>query len=109
MNHHFPKLNLISSIENTKLNSNLPPMRMDNINADDKISSFKQTMIDMTKNLNDVANAPDKAIQDMLSGNGADIHDVITAINKAEISVNVATQITTKVIQAYEKITQIQV
>ena len=109
MNHHSPKLNLVSSIENTKLNSNLPPMRLDNINADDKISSFQQTMIDMTKNLNDTVNAPDKAIQDMLTGNGADIHDVITAINKAEISMNVATQITTKVIQAYEKITQIQV
>ena len=109
MNSQFPKLNLISSIENSKLNSNLPPMRMENINADDKISSFSQTMMDMAKNLNDVANAPDVAVQDMLTGNGADIHDVITAINKAEMSVTVATQITTKIVQAYEKITQIQV
>ncbi|MCQ2957664.1 MAG: flagellar hook-basal body complex protein FliE [Candidatus Gastranaerophilales bacterium] len=109
MDKQFPRLNLISSIENSKLNSNLPPMRMENINADDKISSFSQTMIDMTKNLNETANAPDKAIQDMLTGNGADIHDVITAINKAELSVTIATQITTKVVQAYEKISQIQV
>ena len=110
MDKQFPRLNLISSIENSKLNSNLPPMRMENINADDKISSFSQTMIDMAKNLNETANAPDKAMQDMLTGtNGTDIHDVITAINKAEISVSVATQITTKVIQAYEKIMNIQV
>ena len=109
MDKQFPRLNLISSIENSKLNSNLPPMRMENINADDKISSFSQTMIDMAKNLNETANAPDKAMQDMLTGNGADIHDVITAINKAELSVTIATQITTKVVQAYEKISQIQV
>ena len=109
MNSQFPKLNLISSIENSKMNSNLPPMRMENINADDKISSFKQTILDMANNLNNTANAPDKAVQDMLAGNGPDVHDVISAINKAELSVTIATQITTKVVQAYEKISQIQV
>ena len=38
-----------------------------------------------------------------------DIHDVMTAMAKAELGVNIATGITGKVIQAYEKITQIQV
>ena len=109
MYNHVPKLNLISSISNSKLNSNMPSMRLDEINSDNKITSFSQTMVDMAKNLNEVANAPDVAMQDMLTGNGADIHDVITAINKAEMSVTIATQITTKVVQAYEKIMQIQV
>lgn len=109
MDKHFPRLNLVNSITDSKLNSNLPSMRMDSINPEDKITSFSQTMIDMTKNLNEVANAPNTALQDMLTGNGADIHDVITAINKAEMSVTIATQITSKVVQAYEKITQIQV
>ena len=39
----------------------------------------------------------------------SNIHDVMTAIAKAEISVNVATTATGKVIQAYDKITQIQI
>ena len=109
MYNHVPKLNLVGSISDSKLNSNMPSMRLDEINSTDKITSFSQTMIDMTRSLNDVANAPDVAMQDMLTGNGADIHDVITAINKAEMSVTIATQITTKVVQAYEKIMQIQV
>ncbi len=109
MYNHVPKLNLIGSISDSKLNSNMPSMRLDGINSDNKITSFSQTMIDMTKNLNDVVNAPDVAMQDMVTGNGADIHDVITAINKAEMSVTIATQITTKVVQAYEKIMNIQV
>ncbi len=109
MNNHVPKLNLISSISDSKLNSNMPSMRLDNLNSDNKIATFSQTMLDMTKNLNEIANAPDTAMQDMLTGNGADIHDVITAINKAEMSVTIATQITTKVVQAYEKIMNIQV
>ncbi|MBQ3818984.1 flagellar hook-basal body complex protein FliE, partial [bacterium] len=36
-------------------------------------------------------------------------HDVMTAMAKSEIAVNVATQLTGKVIQAYDKIMQIQV
>jgi len=109
MYNHVPKLNLVGSISDSKLNSNMPSMRLDEINSTDKITSFSQTMVDMARNLNEVANAPDVAMQDMLTGNGADIHDVITAINKAEMSVTIATQITTKVVQAYEKIMQIQV
>ena len=109
MKNYVPKLNLLGSMHDSKLNSNMPSMRLDKVNSENKISSFSQTIIDMTKNLNEVANAPDVAMQDMLTGNGADIHDVITAINKAEMSVNIATQITTKVVQAYEKIMNIQV
>lgn len=110
MHKTFPNLNLISSISDSKLNSNIPSVRLDKINSENKVSSFEQTMIDMTRNLNEVVNAPDVALEDMLTGNnGTDIHDVITVINKADLTVTVATQITTKIVQAYEKITQIQV
>ncbi|MDD3594051.1 MAG: flagellar hook-basal body complex protein FliE [Candidatus Gastranaerophilales bacterium] len=109
MDKMFPKINLISSINDSKLNVNQEPVRFDEINSDDKIVSFSDTMVNMTKSLNNVANSPDTAMQDMLTGNGADIHDVMMAISKAEMSVTVATQITTKVVQAYEKIMAIQV
>lgn len=45
----------------------------------------------------------------MSGSNNVDIHDVMTAMAKSEISINVATQITGKVIQAYDKVMQIQV
>lgn len=109
MDKMFPKINLISSINDSKLNVNQEPVRFDEINSDDKLVSFSDTMVNMTKSLNETANAPDTAMQDMLTGNGADIHDVMMAISKAEMSVTVATQITTKVVQAYEKIMAIQV
>jgi len=109
MDSQFPKINVVGSMTGSKLNVNMQPMRMDSIDENNPITSFSQTMLSMTKNLNDATNAPEVAMQDMLAGNGTDIHDVISAINKAEISVNVATQISTKVIQAYEKIMNIQV
>ena len=108
MDSHFPRPNIIGSMANSKLNVNLQPMRLDKVNSNSGVS-FQQTLLSAAKNLNETVNAPETVMEDMLQGNGADIHDVITAINKAELSVSVATQITTKVIQAYDKIMNIQV
>jgi len=71
--------------------------------------SFKNIMSNMAGNLNASVNAPDQMLKDSVAGNGVDIHDVIIAMNKAEIGVNVATQLTTKIVQSYEKIMAIQV
>lgn len=71
--------------------------------------SFKNVMSSLAGNLNQSVNAPDQLLKDSVSGNGVDIHDVILAMNKAEIGVNIATQLTTKIVQSYEKIMAIQV
>jgi len=73
-------------------------------------SSFKGVMSGLAQNLNQDISAPDKLLKSAMSGDSnVDIHDVMTAMAKAEISVNVATQVTSKVIQAYDKIMQISV
>lgn len=62
------------------------------------------------ENLNSEINAPDNLLKDVMSGNkNVDIHDVMTAMAKSEISVNIATQITGKVINAYDRVMQISV
>ena len=47
-------------------------------------------------------------MEDVILGNDPDIHDVMIAMSKAELTVNLATQMTSKVIQAYEKVMSIQ-
>ena len=108
MDKTFPKINMVGSMAQAKLNTNFPPMRTKSVNESSGVS-FSQTLLDAAKNLNETINKPEIVMEDMLQGNGADIHDVITAINKAELSVEVATKITSKVIQAYDKIMNIQV
>ena len=107
-NPFAPKINLISDIKNTKLNVNMTPMRIDGVNENQQVS-FKDTMVNMAKELDTTTKAPDQLLQDAVLGNGADIHDVMIAVSKAELGVNIATQITGKVIQAYEKVIAIQV
>lgn len=84
-------------------------MKIDSI-GETSSTDFKGVMSGLAQNLNQQMNAPDQLLKASMSGNSdVDIHDVMTAMAKAEISVNVATQVTSKVIQAYDKIMQISV
>ena len=44
-----------------------------------------------------------------MGNENVDVHDVMTAMSKAELSITVATTAVGKVIQAYDKIMQLQI
>lgn len=111
MNSNFPQYDLASRIQHTKFASgyNMPSIRMDRVETPET-QDFKQVMSGLVENLNSEINAPDNMLKDVMSGNqNVDIHDVMTAMAKSEISISVATQITGKVINAYDRIMQISV
>lgn len=111
-NGFYPQYNLAGRIQHTKLDTGfggIPSARMDRVETSSS-PDFKQVMSGLIENLNTDLNAPDNLLKDAMSGNNnVDIHDVMTAMAKSEISINVATQVVGKVIQAYDRITQIQV
>jgi len=108
----YPQYDLSMRIQHTKLDtgfSGIPSARLDRIEKPET-QDFKTVMSGLVENLNEQVNAPDNLLKDVLSGNqNVDIHDVMTAMSKADISVNIATQVTGKVIQAYDRIMQLQV
>lgn len=109
---YTPRIDLTGRIQNSPVgNIGMNPMSSMNIDSVDKPeSSFKNVMSGLAQNFNQELNAPEKLLKSAMSGDSdVDIHDVMTAMAKAEISVNVATQVTSKVIQAYDKIMQISV
>ncbi len=111
-NSFYPQYDLAGRIQHTKLDtgfSNMEPARITRM-EDKGMPDFKQVMSGLVENLNTELNAPDNMLKDIMSGSkNVDIHDVMTAMAKSEISINVATQVTGKVIQAYDRIMQIQV
>lgn len=116
-NSFFPRIGQIGGqvadvtgrISNIPSDMGMSPMSSLKVEGTEE-SSFKNVMTGLAQNLNQQISAPDQLLKDAMSGNSdVDIHDVMTAMAKAEISVNVATQLTTKVIQAYDKIMQISV
>ncbi|MBR1460975.1 flagellar hook-basal body complex protein FliE [bacterium] len=98
-------------IQHTKFSSgmNMPSIRMDSVEKPET-ADFKTVFSGLVENLNNEMNAPDNLLKDVMQGNeNVDIHDVMVAISKSEISVNVATQLVGKVINAYDRISQMNV
>jgi flagellar hook-basal body complex protein FliE len=107
----FQSVGLVGKIQNSPIGSSgIMPMSPTDSLDETKKSSFKDVMGGLANNLNQSLDAPDKLLKSSMSGDSdVDIHDVMTAMAKAEINVSVATQVTSKVIQAYDKIMQISV
>ena len=110
---YFPNYDLNSRISGTKLDTgigyNMPTARLDSINNNEAVN-FKDVLSGLVDNLNEQVNAPDNLLKDAMQGNkNVDIHDVMIAMSKSEISVNIATQIVGKVINAYDRVMQISI
>lgn len=71
--------------------------------------TFKDVMVGLVKDTDKTLNYPDELMHRALTTGDVDIHEVMIANTKADMAVNIASQVVTKVIQAYERVQQIQV
>ncbi len=111
MTSYFPQYDLAGRIAHTKFTSgfNMPSLRMDRVEMPET-GDFKQVFSGLIENFNQELNTPDNLLKDVMQGNkNVDIHDVMVAMSKSEISVNIATQMVGKVINAYDRVMQINI
>ena len=112
LNGFYPQYDLEARIQHSKIDSwgyDMPPARMNRI-EEPSTADFSSVMSGLVENLNTQMNAPDNLLKDAMMGSeNVDVHDVMTAMSKAELSISVATTVTGKVIQAYDKIMQLQI
>ncbi len=110
-NFFSPKVDFEGHIQSSGIKpeiNHIPSMKLDGV--EEIQPNFKDVISGLAGNLNQELNAPEKLLKSAMSGNSdVDIHDVMTAMAKADISISIATQITSKVIQSYDKIMQITV
>ncbi len=71
--------------------------------------SFKNVMLDTVGKVNETLAKPDAMMMETITNGTYDVHDVMLAGAKAELAVTITAQLTTKVVQAYDRILQIQV
>lgn len=109
---------MMNGFNSVNFNSSIPSMsqmgmkygHVSNIESPNATSSFKDVMSNMVTNINDTLSKPDDLLVKAASGTGdVDVHDVMIAMSQAEVTLTVATNAISKVIQAYDKIVQIQV
>ncbi len=111
-NSFYPQYDLAGRIQHSKINTgigDMQPMRTSRVETANS-PDFKQVFTGLLENFNQELNAPDNMLKDVMSGNtNVDVHDVMIAMAKSEVTVNIATQAVGKVINAYDRIMQIQV
>ena len=90
--------------------NNIQPMSLSAEMSVEKSSgtSFKDTMQNMISEMNEITNKPQELTKAAMEGK-ADVHDVMAAIAKSELTVQTATTVTGKILQTYEKIMQITI
>ncbi len=101
------RINLNERMEPSKISTFNGPVRMKSVEQPET-ADFKSVMGGLVEQLNTDLNAPDQLVEDLMLDK-ADIHDVMAAIQKSEIQLNMATTALGKVIQTYEKIMQISI
>jgi len=80
-----------------------------NINSTEGVS-FKNVLSGLVSNLNSEVEKPDQLLnQQMMGDSDVDIHDVMTAIAKAEMGISLAAQVTSKVVTAYNTVMNISI
>ncbi len=76
--------------------------------ADDVTKSFSDTLSGFVDNVNNLQNSANDAIDKMASGQSADVHEVMVAMEKAKVSFDLLLQIRNKMLDAYKQIMQMQ-
>jgi len=110
INGFTPKVNITPVMQTMTGDTGLSATKFNNIAKSEEAKDFKTVFSGMVNETNATLNAPDALLKDAVMGvNNVDVHDVMTAMSKAELSITIMTNVTTKVIQAYDKISQIQV
>ena len=109
-NKIVPNIDIFSKINSAPSLSDFS-MKGFNVNAlDEEGNSFKDVLSGMVTNMNNEIQKPDQLMNQQLSGNpDVDIHDVMAAVAKAELGISLATQVTSKVINAYNQVMQISI
>ncbi len=71
--------------------------------------SFAEAINDALREAQDIQNNAEKAIQAFANGEVKDIHTVVLAMEKADMSLQTLMQVRNKLLTAYEEISRMQV
>lgn len=70
---------------------------------------FRDTLRRAVGAVNEQAHTADAAAQNMVAGQGANLHETMIELEKADLSVRLAVRIGQKLVQAYQEVSRMQV
>jgi len=100
----------------TQIKTVLPPAFADPVNRTDRIgsaaaggASFGELVRDALDQLNRLQQEADNATTNLITGEPVDLHDVMIAVQKADLGFQLALQVRNKLVEAYQEIMRMQV
>lgn len=72
-------------------------------------ASFKNLLLESLDQVNSMQVDADKAVQQLLTGGDVNPAEVLTAVQKADMSFRMMTQIRNKLVQAYQEVKDIRI
>lgn len=70
---------------------------------------FQQVLKERLQQANQEVKAADQAVEEMIQTQGANLHETMIALEKADIAVRLTTKVGEKLVRAYKEVSQIQV
>jgi len=77
--------------------------------SDPSVPSFKDTMKTFLTDVNAMQNHADKSIEKMVAGEITDVHQVMLAVEEANLAFNLMMEIRGKMVDAYQEVMRMQV
>ncbi len=99
-------MTMINPIASTPL---MPPESVDSGSVNKAKTSFGNILKSTIKNVNDAQLSGDLAIEKLESGGAKHLHEVMLAVEEADISLRMLVQLRNKALTAYDEIMRMQI
>lgn len=79
------------------------------INKSGEPNAFNNMLTDMIKNVESANKEADTAVQGLISGQSQDLHQVMLAVHKADLSLRLALEVRNKLVDAYHEVMRMSI
>jgi flagellar hook-basal body complex protein FliE len=100
---------MINSIQNISTPLALSPNALGGKDAAQGTTAFKDYLLDSIKQVNDMQQQADSAVEQFATGGEISPAEVLTAVQKADLAFKMMLQVRNKLVQAYEEVQAIRV
>ncbi len=94
----------IKSIAQSAYLNALNTNKLQNSNKTNSVTSFEKTIEDSLKKVNELQLKKDQMIEEFAVGKNQNVHEVMIALQKADIAIKLTSAVRNKVIDAYKQL-----
>ena len=103
-------MNAIHSVTNAAHIANRPAQQPDTAPAKESGGpSFGRLVTESINQLNALQTSANEQVQQLVSGESVELHNVLIAVEEAALSLQLAMQVRNKLVEAYQEISRMQV